>query len=159
ILGQNPLGYWRLGDSQTSDMKAHDETGHMDGLYTGRYTNAPATAPPLPNQPGALLGDRDGSAYFYISNNYGQNPVTQYNFVNVPYDPSQAPAGHELTLEAWFTITPNSLPQTYAAIIFKATPGAWVDGYGLFSYSGSLYFYINNLNIRVGAPYSGMGDI
>jgi alpha-tubulin suppressor-like RCC1 family protein len=90
-----------------------------------------------------------------MSNNtaYG----TQDNYVWIPDDPSQAPTKAELTLEGWFTITPGSAPQTYAAIIFKSTKNMQ-DGYGLYWYSGSLYFWINNLNIRVGIPASAIGD-
>jgi hypothetical protein len=158
ILSHNPIGYWRLGDSQANgDETAKDETGRNNGTYTGRYTDASPTAPPTPNQPGATLGDSDSSAFFYISNNPAHSPVTQWNWVYIPNKPNQAPTRPELTLEAWFTIIPGSTPQTYAAIISKTTANLQ-DGYGFFSYSGSLYFYINNLNIRVGVPYTTIGD-
>jgi cysteine-rich repeat protein len=158
ILQSNPIGYWRLGDSQADDAVAHDESpAHIDGMYTGRYTDATApTAPPTPNQPGALLGDPDSSAYFYISNNYGHSPATQWNWVDIPNNPNQSPA-RGLSLEAWFTMTPGGVPQTYSSIISKSTSN-WSDGYGLYWYAGALYFFINTANINISAPVATIGD-
>src|SRR5262249_44433314 len=51
----------------------------------------------------------------------------------------------------------GAIPQTYSAIISKSTAN-WQDGYGLYWYSGALYFFINNLNIRTGVPVATIGD-
>src|SRR5262249_37607737 len=55
ILADNPLGYWRLGESKTS-MPAEDATTNgNDGTYVGEVTLG---------HPGAIVGDPDTAALF-----------------------------------------------------------------------------------------------
>jgi hypothetical protein len=156
ILNDGAVGYWRLGDKQANqDRTVRDEApAHINGTYAGTYADTP---PPVPNEPGAILGDLDSSALFYASNSTTDSPPTQTSYAVIPSNPNQAPARAELTLEAWFTMTPGAIPQTYSPIISKSTAN-WQDGYGLFWYSGTLYFFTNNLNIRVGVTAATIGD-
>src|SRR5437773_2210150 len=149
ILGDAPVGYWRLGEL-TGPTAFDSSPSHNDGTYTGTYADS---AIPLLNQPGAIVGDADGSAYFTISNNSNHTPPTQSSFVAVPHAASQAPTNPALSLEAWFTMSQRkgAIPQTYSAIIEKTSRNA-TDGYGLYWYVNTLYFYINSSNIRVGVP-------
>lgn len=156
VLNDGAVGYWRLGDTGPNALDSAPR-GNA-GTYTGRYTADNPTPIPNQNQPGAILTDSDRSAQFYISNNYNHNPVTQWNWVSIPPDPNQSPTTASLTVEAWFTITAGSTPQTYSALVFKSTSNMQ-DGYGIYWYSNTLYFWINNLNIRVGVPLSAMGDV
>ncbi len=52
VLADHPAGYWRLGDTGAT---AKDETGHVDGTYTGGCTHGAA---------GALAGDPDRATMF-----------------------------------------------------------------------------------------------
>jgi hypothetical protein len=52
VLADQPLGYWRLADSDTI---AHDETGHADGTYDPACQH---------NTAGALAGDADTATTF-----------------------------------------------------------------------------------------------
>ena len=68
ILNYAAVGYWWLGDSPSAvagqKALAKDETpAGVSGTYVGTYDD---TAGPTLNQPGAILGDTDGSAFFYI---------------------------------------------------------------------------------------------
>jgi len=147
VLNDGAVSYWRLGDT---GLTAVDTAPRGNG---GTYVNTVSgSPPPNQNQPGALLGDSDTSAEFFIYN----NPGTTCSYVSIPSDPNQSPNTHALTVEAWFTMTPGKTPQTYSAIVSKT--GTAHEGYGLYWYSNALYFYINNLNIRVGVPLSAMGD-
>jgi hypothetical protein len=161
VLNDGALGFWRLDEKlpNTGNPAIDSAPAHNNGTYLGTYTDAtpPASPSPVLEQPGATLADSDASALFYISNNYAHTVATQTNYVSIPNNPNQAPSRAELTLEAWFTMTPGATPQTYSAIISKSTAN-WQDGYGLYWYAGSLYFFINNLNIRIGASAAMIGD-
>jgi alpha-tubulin suppressor-like RCC1 family protein len=149
VLGDGAVGYWRLGDTGTTTA-LNSVPGGIPGLYTNTVSGSP-----YPNQgePGALLGDSDPAAEFFIYN----NPGTTQSYVLIQPDSSQAPTTHQLMVEAWFTMTPGRTPQSYAAIVSKTTGGV-TDGYGIYWNQGRLYFYLNNRNINVSVPASAMGD-
>ncbi|HEX4338870.1 MAG TPA: LamG domain-containing protein [Polyangiaceae bacterium] len=143
VLGDHPLGYWRLGDM---DATAHDwSPSKWPGTYVGTYSDSPA---PLRGQPGALSDDGDTAATFALSNNANHSPPGQSNFVTISTPPK---ALSQLTLEAWVTMAQGRIPQTYSAPILKDT-GGLADGFGFIWYSGSLYFYLNARLQRVGIP-------
>ena len=150
VLQDGAAGYWRLGD--TGQYALDSAPRGNFGTYSNSVSGSP---PPNQGEPGALLGDSDTSAEFFIYN----NPGTTQSYVSIPSDDAtQAPAtGHALTVEAWFTMTPGKTPQTYAAILHK-NAGSLQNGYGFFWYNNALYFYINNRKIYVNVPLSAMGD-
>src|SRR3954469_19209091 len=83
VLSDGPSGYWRLGDTDTTAVDASASTVRHDGTYT---QSNPAARLPTRGLGGAINGDDDTSADFYIHNVYGVSPVTQYNWVEVASD-------------------------------------------------------------------------
>jgi len=106
VLGDDPLGYWRLGDADPP--VAHDETGSFDGTYVG----------------GVLLGEpgidgRDGAAHFL-----GRGDLMS---VGDRFDFSALAA---FTLEAW--VKPDALPTELTPICSKGGYlGDYFRGYTL----------------------------
>ena len=159
ILNDGAVGYWRLGDTGLIALDAAPRRNA--GTYAASYypTGTIADSPiGNQNQPGALLAASDTSTEFFISSNPNHTPQTETNYVVVPSDPNQSPVTASISVEAWFTMTPGKIPQTYSAILSKSTANLQ-DGYGIYWYSNTLYFFINNKNIRVGVPPSLLGDL
>ena len=68
--------------------------------------------------PGALGGDPDTAATFFPHNVAGATPISQFNFVSVPSNPTLNPT--RVSLEAWVTFLPRpAIPQTYSSIVMK----------------------------------------
>jgi hypothetical protein len=152
ILNDAPVGYWRLGESQpytAFDASPAANNGTWVAGYRYYQIN-PNGAPPRLGYPGAIFGDLNTASNFYINNDYKYSPPTESHWVTVADNPNQHMT-KAISLEAWFTMgSPN---QTYSALISKSTAN-WQDGYGLYYYVNNVYFFINNLNIRVGVPVS-----
>jgi fibronectin type 3 domain-containing protein len=82
VLGQNPAGYWRFGES--SGTIAADSSPSLDGgTYTGGVTLG---------QPGAIIGDSNTAATFDGSTGYFSSGVLQ-------------PSPTTFSAEAWFKTT------------------------------------------------------
>ncbi|HMJ14225.1 MAG TPA: LamG-like jellyroll fold domain-containing protein, partial [Polyangiaceae bacterium] len=144
VLGDSPTGYWRLGD--TDNIARDASPVGRNGTYRGLHTDSRL---PTRGLSGAIRDDVDTAARFFIWNNYAHWPVTDYNWVEVPHDASQSPA--KLSLEAWVTLTPGGIPQTYSSIVMKADR-TFEDGYGLYYYGYNVYFYVGGRNRRVAIP-------
>ena len=108
VIADNPISYWRLGDSGTV---AKDEMGHNDGTYVGGCRHG---------QPGAIAGDIDTATAFDGSSCEVQLPAA-FDF------PGNAP----FTLEAWFDLA--SAPTIFFHLFTKEVRnmGNPVDGYSL----------------------------
>src|SRR5262244_3815952 len=83
VLAKNPVGYWRLGESQGTTAEDSSGRGHQ-----GRSHGTPRW-----RQPGALHGDVDTSLGLDGKGSYIEIP-THLNF-------SQPSSGHGLTVEVW----------------------------------------------------------
>ncbi|HMJ16163.1 MAG TPA: LamG domain-containing protein, partial [Polyangiaceae bacterium] len=143
VLGDGPVGYWRLGERAGNAAFDH-APAHNHGTHVGRFPYSPLA---WLGTPGAIQHDPDTAPTFFYQNLYpGPNP--NYNYVRVPHHATQAITS-QLTLECWFTMKPGI--QTYSALISKSTAD-WQDGYGLYNYGGQEYFFINHMNLRVGVP-------
>jgi glucose/arabinose dehydrogenase len=108
VLGDGPIGYWRLGE--TSGTTAADETGTAPGTYV----NAPALG-----VPGALTGNSNTAASFDGSSQY----VDMTN--SAPLNVSSA-----VSVEAW--VKPTTMPGAgnSATIAMKASDppyGYWLQ--------------------------------
>jgi hypothetical protein len=121
VLADNPVGYWRLGE--TSGTTANDLSGNNNnGTYTGGYTLA---------QTGALPGDTDSSVLFNgSSGSVGVPDSNNYNFTT------------GMSAEGWFYA--NSW-NTYGSIIDRRNPS---NGNGGFDFepmdtSGNLSWRVN----------------
>jgi hypothetical protein len=108
VLADNPLGYWRLGES--SGTTAVDGVRGRHGTYAGAPTLGAA---------GALNGDADTSVTF--------NGSSQY--VSVPYDSALNPA--QFTVEAWAKPTGGSQYRSLLSSMEDAGGGASWRGYWL----------------------------
>jgi len=150
VQSDAPVGYWRLGERTggLGSLAADSATPAHPGTYVSTYSDTPM---PTLDEPGALVGDRDGAPFFLPSNNQHQTPALQFSWIDVPNNPSQA-STTGVTVELWLTLpsTPFS-PGGYSSPAIK-TSGAASDGYGFFWLGHTLYFYINSINIRVGVP-------
>jgi hypothetical protein len=152
VLEDQPVGYWRLGE-QPGTAQAQDSSGNG---YHGTYrTRTPPSWPPQLGMAGAIAGDSDTAARFFWYNNPNVTPITQWNWVEIPFNANNAsliqPQG-AFTLEAWFT-TPIAAQQTYSGII-STTTNDGRTGYGLIAYLHQLWFYVGNRSTRVGFPFS-----
>jgi hypothetical protein len=132
VLADQPVGYWRLGES--SGTVAADSSGRG---RTGTYINGPTLGVP---------GVADGTAVSFSA------AATQR--VDVADDATLRPPA--FSLEVWFyQMTTAAL---YAVLAAKQTGATWTDGYGIYSYNGGsqVYFFVNHYTAgRVGR----VGDI
>src|SRR5204862_2303560 len=122
VLGTSGLvSYWHLGEP--AGTVAFDGLGTNNGTYTNGVTLGAA---------GALTASGDTSASFDGTSNY----------VTVPDAASLKPSS--ISLELW--LKANAGIADYASPITKATNFHWNDGYGLYYWQGSIYFWVNLYN-------------
>ena len=127
VLADNPLGYWRLGE--TSGTLADDAVGSANGTYSGGYTL---------NQPGALTGDSNGAVLLNGTSGY----------VRVPQQALPA----SLTWEAW--AKPTAYPGDTALVgQWDGTSGSML--YLTSDFGGRVYLWINGSFISAAAPAPG----
>ncbi|HEX4336167.1 MAG TPA: LamG-like jellyroll fold domain-containing protein [Polyangiaceae bacterium] len=158
VLNDGAKGYWRLGEllPNTGNL-AHDEVSPAtNGQYVATFDDSPLATL---NQPGALPASTDRAALFYLSNSHNpaHSPPGQSTWVSIPHQAYQS--GPQLSLECWFTMTPGGLYQTYSSLFHKSTADMH-DGYGIYYYSGKLYFWVNqgsNNGTRIGIPLPSAG--
>jgi hypothetical protein len=151
VLADGPVAYYRLGERVGTTV--YDEAPAQNhGTYVAAAYRQPGLVPGLPlarlGNEGAILHDPDTAASFYYTN-LNPPPNPKYNFIQVPHNKAQE-IKSKLTLEVWFTMKPGI--QTYSALISKSSSNWQGDGYGIYNYAGSEYFFINHINIRVGVP-------
>ncbi len=117
ILADNPIAYWRLGES--SGTTAQDQQGQ----YPGSYENGVGLA-----KPGALAGDTDTSVSF--------NGTSQY--MDVPYAPALNPT--TFSIDAWVYLTGGA--GTYRGIMASRY---YPQGWSLYAGgSNDFEFWLNN---------------
>ncbi|HTR51134.1 MAG TPA: LamG domain-containing protein [Kofleriaceae bacterium] len=107
VLSDQPVGYWRLGDSGTT---ARDETGAHDGTYSGACAYG---------VPGAIAGDADTAVTFDGSTCKITLPVAYPFANNAPY-----------SVEAWSSTTSNALYQMIFCDEVRNSTNP-IDGYAL----------------------------
>ncbi|WP_053203293.1 LamG-like jellyroll fold domain-containing protein [Jiangella muralis] len=117
VMADQPVGYWRLGES--SGTVAQDASGTSNnGTYTGAV---------MPGHPGGLAGDPDTAAQF------------MGGYVSVPDSESLSPTG-QFTLEAWVNLDDvcgqYGLVEKYDAPAFngyllRVTPGGRLSAFTL----------------------------
>ena len=98
VLADGPLAYWRLGDGTKTSVAVSETGSKTDGIYQDGSTRG---------QPGALVGDTDGSVRF--SGKGGQ--------VVVGNEAAFDGLGAELTLEAWIKV--GAFDRTWNTIVSK----------------------------------------
>ncbi|MFN8483698.1 MAG: LamG domain-containing protein [Anaerolineae bacterium] len=118
VLNDNPVAYWRLGES--SGATATDARA----TYNGSYVNSPTLG-----QPGAIRGDSNTAVSF--------NGTSQ--FVSVPYSAALNPS--PFSVEVW--AYPTGGAGAYRGVISsRAYPNGWV----LYAASNNDWqFWINNV--------------
>lgn len=135
VLASNPVAYWRLGES--SGMIAVDETpNHRQGRFVGN---------PEFNQPGAIVGDSNGSI-----------TLNGNSFVEIPDDPafSQPTSGEGLSVEAWLRADDLSF-NNYIHWLGKGTSGQMEWGFRLYSKNHDKF--PNRVSAYVWNPVGGEG--
>jgi hypothetical protein len=120
ILADGPLGYWRLGEPQTTPVAADSTGGGRDGIYT-RSVVSGAT--------GAIVGDPDTAATF-------DGLTTGVVIPAIGTDPFNLANG--FTLEAWVINngqggTPRS---PLGRIVSRGWPGRFGYGWGILANNG-----------------------
>jgi hypothetical protein len=103
ILGDKPIGYWRLGESDPSLPAADATPDGNNGTYVGAVTLG---------QPGAILGDTDTAAAFDGSS----------TFVDIP-----SATGGIFDLSANFSLAPPAAK--FSATVASTSAGATADIY------------------------------
>ncbi len=98
VLADGPLAYWRLGDGTKNSVAVSETGSKTDGIYQLGSSRG---------QPGALVGDTDGSVRF--SGKGGQ--------VVVDNEAAFDGIGAELTLEAWIKV--GAFDRTWNTIVSK----------------------------------------
>jgi hypothetical protein len=92
VLGDNPIGYWRLGE--TAGTTAADSSGRT---HTGTYAGTGVTL----NQPSSLAGDPDPSVL--LAGTSGAS-----GSVSIPAHTDWRPVGGGWSMEAWIRSNPNT---------------------------------------------------
>ena len=128
MLADEPIGYWRLGE--TFGSTAADETGTNPGVYENG---------PTMGLPGAIDGDTDGALGF--------DGVD--DDVRIPASPS-LDVGHQVTFEAW---TKYAAGDGVGPILEYSLNGGMGMHFWRFSDEDSLW--VNFVSMG-GAAYSGM---
>lgn len=98
----NPIAYWRLGDS--SGTTAVDETGNFDGTYNGTYTL---------DQPGLLINDNNGAVSF----NSGYVEILNTPFGSADFD--------NFSISVWFIL--DAFPGSTSGVALFAQGNASDD--------------------------------
>jgi hypothetical protein len=111
ILGDGPVGYWRLGE--TSGVMARDKLVLHDGMYEGGYGL---------KQPGAIPGDPDAAAHF----NGADTSVRIGDFFDFAGKAS-------FTIEAW--VKPDYLGSSPRRIVSKEDPNSAAGRQGYLLYA------------------------
>jgi hypothetical protein len=120
VLSDTPIGYWRLGEPQTTPIALDVTGGGRDGIYTRGV---------LSGQTGAIIGDPDTSALF------DQNTA----WVDIPTigsDPFNLVNG--FTLEAWvINAGQGGTPRSpLGRIVSNGWPGNIGYGWGILANDG-----------------------
>jgi hypothetical protein len=122
ILADGPIGYWRLGEAQTTPTAADGTGNSRDGTYTRSV---------LSGVPGAIVGDPDTAATF-------DGMTTGVNVPAIGSDPFNFKNG--FTLEAWVinqgqgTLNPSRSP--LGRIVSRGWPGRFGYGWGILASNG-----------------------
>jgi Concanavalin A-like lectin/glucanases superfamily len=122
ILADSPIGYWRLGESQTTPVAADATGGGRDGTYTRSVVSGVA---------GAIGGDPDTAATF-------DGMTTSVDIPAIGTDPFNLKNG--FTLEAWVinegqgVLNPNRSP--LGRIVSNGWPGNLGYGWGILTDNG-----------------------
>ena len=141
VLAKNPVGYWRLGESQGTTAKDISGRGHQ-----GRYHGTPRLG-----QPGALHGDPDASLGLDGKGSYLEIPAHP--------DFSQPTSGQGLTVEAW--LRPEALgfagetTDPYVYWLGKGQPDA--NEWALRFYSRTSPDRPNRISAYLFNPEGGLG--
>ncbi|MEL6106827.1 MAG: right-handed parallel beta-helix repeat-containing protein [Planctomycetota bacterium] len=118
-LTLSPLAYWRL--SETAGGSISDISGNsLDGTLVGT---------PTLGGPGVFQNTVESAISFTADNDY----------IEIADDPALNPP--EFTVEAW--IKPSSAATTFDHVISKTTSSSLNDGFGIYSRSGQIYFFVN----------------
>jgi hypothetical protein len=151
VMQDEPAGYWRLGEAPGATQAMDRTTNAHHGNYVARTLGSHL---PQLGVLGAIEGDADTAARFFWYNHYGQTPITQWNYVEVPNQPnpnqpSVLPTAPRFSLEAWFTM-PQVAHQTYAGIIATSQNGH--NGFGIIYFPYEIRFFIGSLNSYASFP-------
>jgi hypothetical protein len=123
VLADNPVGYWRLGE--TSGTVASNQTVTSNH---GVYQNSPTLG-----QTGAIINDPDKAVRVAV----GTDMVEVGHTASLNLNPSG------MTLEAWVTLT---TAQSFGTLMMKSTTSSWSDGYGFYLEGGNLKLFVNQYN-------------
>lgn len=130
VMASNPMGYWRFGESSTSE-PVRDEIANRHGQYVGGVTVG---------QPGAI-GDGNSSARFDATSGY----------VNVP-NSSVFNLANNFSVEGW--IKPNSVGDYRRIAAFEQIGNGWAfgtrDSRLVFTTTGELDYYSPSNLVKVG---------
>jgi hypothetical protein len=134
VLSDNPIGYWRLGE--TSGTTAASEVGGHHGTYNGTITKG---------RPGVIVGDSNTS----ILNGSG-------GYIQIPWN--AAFQTNNWSLEAW--IYPTSLPPEQSGIITEHFTGLGNPIKFVLMFGAANLFGANKLAIGryTGAAWQGVGE-
>lgn len=116
VMGDSPVGYWRLGDAGAT---AADATGNG---HTGTYLNGVTQG-----QTGALVGDPDGAAGFNGTNQK----------VDIAYSADLNPAS--FTVECWAKVAPGTDGSYRSPMTSRISSPA--DGYIFYAQGGRWQFW------------------
>jgi hypothetical protein len=122
ILGDGPIGYWRLGESQTAGIATDISGSGRNGVYTRTVVSG---------VPGAIAGDPDTAATFdglTTGVNVPALGTDGFNFTN------------SFSLEAWVINqgqgSLNSASSPLGRIVSRGWPGMFGYGWGILASNG-----------------------
>ncbi len=128
VLGDNPVGYWRLAESAGASAM-DNSVNNNHGVYDAAVTL---------NQAGALAGDANTGCSVWCQRraSYRQRSST--------LKPATA-----ISIELFAKV---SGAQQWDGLVMKTSDANWMDGYGIYYGAGSLYFFVNSFAFAVSAP-------
>jgi hypothetical protein len=122
IIADGPLGYWRLGESQTTPVAGDASGGNRNGTYTRSVVSGAA---------GAIVGDPDTASTF-------DGMTTSVDIPTIGSDPFNL--ANSFTLEAWVinggqgVLNPTRSP--LGRIVSNGWPGNIGYGWGILTDNG-----------------------
>jgi hypothetical protein len=135
VLADNPIGYWRLGESAGAT-QAQDETSYNRPLDYNGFSN------PDYGQPGAIVADLDTAMRFTTARPTIASPnTTDFGFAS----------GQSFSLEYWIRVAPGNASSTDAGVVDKGYDSAQARPWYLSRYNrasnggnGMVDFYLRN---------------